>query len=320
MQTRVESTKRAILVTNGNYKYMLDLKTGSKIRVVPEPPALPPFPETVDLKVTNKCFGACPWCHENSTPHARETNWDKLRELLYTFPGGVEVAIGGGDPVEFPHLKAALQILLEAQNIPSLTVNTRTLLANADRLRPLMVENLFYGLGISVSSAKDIDEKLKDIFSYDKAVLHVIAGITSHVVLGQILEKYERLVGRPAKVLILGYKDFGRGKITNQAAEITIKNKIKGLQDWLKDYFSGKDVGAELISFDTRGVRQLEVEKLAGSGFSRNYMGDDGEFSMYINAHEEYASISSACEKLVPFREKATLQSLFEEIRQLQKT
>ena len=227
MQNRIEATDLAIIVNNGNYKYMLDLETGSKVRVVPEPPALPEYPETVDLKITNTCFGACPWCHESSTPKAPATDWERLQKLLYTFPGGVEVAIGGGDPIEFPFLEEALKILIDKKNVPSITVNTRTLAFNADRLLSILEKDLVYGLGISVSSPGEITEEIKDVLAYKHSVLHVIAGIVSPVGLEKILDKYSSIVGRPAKVLILGYKDFGRGKIQAQETRINVKNKTE---------------------------------------------------------------------------------------------
>jgi len=315
MKNRIEATNLAIVVNNGNYKYMIDLKTGSKIRVVPEPPALPDYPETVDLKITNTCFGACPWCHENSIPTATPTDRMRLQELLYTFPGGIEVAIGGGDPVEFPHLAEALHILKRGNNIPSLTVNARTLSLNADKLRPILSDNLIYGLGISVTAPRDIQPELQDILSYKHTVLHVIAGITSHVSLEKMLQKYTELTGRKAKVLILGYKYFGRGGALSETARMNIQNKIQALQVWLSSYFSGEIDSAELISFDTRGVSQLNIERLAGKNFAPHYMGDDGEFSMYINAHEKYASISSASQKTVKMEDTDTLKSLFTKVK-----
>ena len=29
------------------------------------------FPDSIDLKITNKCPWACPYCHESSTPNGK---------------------------------------------------------------------------------------------------------------------------------------------------------------------------------------------------------------------------------------------------------
>ena len=51
---------------NGNYNVTLSLKDGTKIRETEEDEFIPSRPESIDIKITNKCDIGCPFCHENS--------------------------------------------------------------------------------------------------------------------------------------------------------------------------------------------------------------------------------------------------------------
>ena len=52
---------------NGNYNVYIDLDNGTKIRKNNEDCFIPNTVESMDIKLTNKCNGGCPHCHEGST-------------------------------------------------------------------------------------------------------------------------------------------------------------------------------------------------------------------------------------------------------------
>ena len=84
---------------------------------------------------------------------------------------------------------------------------------------------MIYGLGISYSSKDDIfwDDVLKN----PNAVVHLIAGYHSRDV-------FEYFAKKNAKVLILGYKNFGRGAKLMKQIPLTIKEGITDLTYYLK--------------------------------------------------------------------------------------
>ena len=92
-----------VKVKNGNYTMYLDLETGTKIRKNDLDFFDPEKPESMDIKITNKCDMGCQFCHENSTPdglHGDIMNLKFIETLLpYT-----ELAIGGGNPLTHPDL------------------------------------------------------------------------------------------------------------------------------------------------------------------------------------------------------------------------
>ena len=65
--------KRFVTYKNGNYRVMIDLKTGTKIRENNLDFFRADFPESMDIKICNKCDMGCPMCHENSTPDGEGT-------------------------------------------------------------------------------------------------------------------------------------------------------------------------------------------------------------------------------------------------------
>ena len=86
---------------NGNYRVLIDLETGTKIRENDLDFFRADFPESFDVKITNRCDIGCAFCHENSTCDGKHGNIlfagfiDKLHP--YT-----EIAIGGGNPLAHP--------------------------------------------------------------------------------------------------------------------------------------------------------------------------------------------------------------------------
>ena len=66
--------------------------------------AKPEFPNSMDVKITNYCDLNCPFCHEESTTKGKHGDLNKLLEILSDLPKGVEIAIGGGNPLDHPDL------------------------------------------------------------------------------------------------------------------------------------------------------------------------------------------------------------------------
>lgn len=269
---------------NGNTIVTL-LKDGTKIRKWNDI-AKPELPESIDLKITDYCDAGCPWCHEKSTTqgiHADINNVLKVTEGLHE---GTELAIGGGNPLDFPNLEELLIKLKARGLICNLTVNSVHLEKHEERLYKLMRKYLVYGLGISYTPKfdqyfqKNNPRLIYDGEISDRVVIHLIAGIHDY----KLLKKYNFF-----KFLVLGYKTFGFG--------VDYKNsKIeKGIKKWR--YFIGHYLSDEYakISFDNLGLEQLKIKNLlTEEDWNSRFMGEDGTFTMYVDAVKmEYAKTST---------------------------
>ena len=106
---------------NGNYTVTI-LQDGTKIRYNELDFFNPEKPESMDVKITNRCNIGCPMCHENSTcdgKHGDIMNLPFFDTLLpYT-----EIAIGGGNPLSHPDFIPFLEKLKERNLISNMTIN-----------------------------------------------------------------------------------------------------------------------------------------------------------------------------------------------------
>lgn len=179
---------------NNDYKVFL-LNDGTKIRKGNSFNAI--FPESIDLKITNYCDLACPFCHEQSTKRGKHGDAETILSRLKGLPKGIELAIGGGNPLDFPNLSEFLSKLKDLGFIVNMTINSQHL--SMDRYSEIAekVMPLIYGLGISGTTKNPYEIK-------ETAVNHFIIG-------EQSVSELVSLSGRYKKVLLLGYKTYGRG-------------------------------------------------------------------------------------------------------------
>lgn len=261
---------------------------GTKIRWNDKDSFNPIKPESIDLKITNKCNMACNMCHENSTPDGKHGDILNLPFIDTMFPYS-EVAIGGGNPLTHPDLIEFLERLKERKIIASMTVNQMHFMQNIDLLKELTDNKLIYGLGISYIGGRH-SNCIEAIKQFPNAVVHVINGIVH-------MDGLEALANNDLKILILGYKDFRRGK--------TLYDECGSQIDYLKSQFYDmlpkivNDGWFKCISFDNLAIKQLEPKRLmSDKDYKEFYMGDDGSFTMYVDAvNRQFAKSSVSVER-----------------------
>jgi DNA-binding Lrp family transcriptional regulator len=273
---KVISMKELASYQNGN-TFVKIFSDGSKIREF-EGEAKPAFPESIDLKITDFCDMGCAFCHEQSTKAGKEGDVDFMLKLVETLPAGVELAVGGGNPLSHPKLEKFLTKLKERGIIANITINQGHLKPYQEKIANLIAYDLVKGVGISLTkSSFDLTLLPKT----PNLVFHIIAGIQEPEIIGRLIEKLEN-----PKILILGYKEYGFGKdFFNPVVATKIEKWRKALPKYLEKC---------LISFDNLAIKQLNVRKLFTSeGWERFYMGDDGKFTMYIDGVSQTYAISS---------------------------
>lgn len=281
---------------NGNYNVFI-FDDGTKIIKTDEKEFIPDRLESVDMKITNMCDMGCPMCHEMSTPNGKHGNIN--HKIIDTFLPYTEIAIGGGNPLSHPELDVLLQKLKDLKCFANITVNQTHFLKNFDRIKNLADRKLINGIGVSLNNVnEEVAEKMKEL---PNSVAHTIAGITTL----EDMEKMSKLGIK--KILILGYKIFGRGK---DFYNDKIALNVKKLRDRLEETMGMFDV----VSFDNLAIHQLDVKFTVGEEkWEECYMGDDGSSTMYIDLVEEkYAKNSTSVTR---FDFLDTVNDMFLDIR-----
>lgn len=267
---------------NGNTFVTIE-KDGTKVREYEGTPIFE-FPESMDLKITNYCdlHNYCKWCHENSNTSGKHADLKKTAELLRTLPKGIELAIGGGNPLSHPDL---IEFLKEVKNmglIANLTINQLHIKKFFDTIKYLIEEELVYGVGISYSG--NHMEQTKELLKLtDNIVFHLIIGVNT-------LSQMEEISQVHNKVLLLGYKKFRKGeKYFSQDVEDNIKQWYMRLP-----LFFDKMI----IAFDNLSIKQLNIKRyFTEKSWKLFYMGDDGSHTFYIDMVNEKFSINSSSSK-----------------------
>ena len=271
---------------NGNY-FVTIFSDGTKIRYNDSDYFNPNKPESMDLKITNKCNMGCSFCHEDSNPNGKHGDILNL-PFIDTLLPYTEIAIGGGNPLTHPDFVPFLEKLKERKLIANITFNQYHFMDNIDFIQELVDKKLVYGIGVSMMYASD--KFVECMSKFPNAVIHVINGIVS-------IDDLKMLANHNLKILILGYKEFRRGKQMYSRQSTVIDNMKSALYNALPTIID--DEWFDVVSFDNLAIKQLEPKRLMSEEqWERFYMGDDGSFTMYVDAVErKFAKSSTSTER-----------------------
>ena len=283
---------------NGNLITTL-YSDGTRVRETKEDEFRPAFAENVDVHISDRCDNNCPMCYASCTPDGAFGdlfNW----EFLDSLHPGTEMALNLNFPLH-PEIEKFLNFLKEKKIIVNATVNQRHFEQNEDLIKRFLDENLIWGLGVSLYAATF--EFVDRIKNYPNAVIHVINGLFSS-------NDFEVLADKGLKLLILGYKDVGRG-IQFHVDHISVENNKK----WLYDYIYLILTGFDIVSFDNLAIDQLDVKRvLSAKEWEEFYGGDDGTFTFFINIPKGYFAKNSLSEIQYPIGD-LTMDQMFDVIR-----
>ncbi len=279
---------------NGNYIVKI-LDDGTKLRLSDNP--IPVYPESIDVKITNKCNVGCPFCHEKSTPDGKKFDVDFAYNLFKDLSTGIELAIGGGNPLES---KQDLQWLMRKLGDNRLIFN---ITINALHLDD--IENL-YPVAIGISYHRELHDKIKKFIEdkrHTQCVIHLIAGVHTLYDLDKCWKDFDR-------ILVLGYKQVGRGK---DYFNDEIENNLKQWSQKIGEYIY-KD---KIMVFDNLSIKQLDMKRFFNEEkWDKIYMGDDGQFTMYLDLVEKKYAVSSRSEEKFDIGD-LTIKEMFADIKKV---
>lgn len=309
-----KASKNEVLrrVMNGNtmVEWYAD---GTRIRYEPDSGSIPDMPESMDLKITNKCDNphCMKWCHEKSNPKGLHADLDKIAHALRDMSFG-ELAIGGGNPLCHPDLMKFLQVMADRGVICNLTVNQyhASMPEYLDQIEKYVQKGLIKGLGISLTTEEiETFKKVEAITPH--MVVHVIAGVHDP---RRVLNWLIPGLNKP-KVLILGYKDWGNG-VSFAKSKLNTVSDYKQLWAEMMPEFLKSPADKLVLAFDNLAVDQLKMKNLVDQKtWDSFYAGRDGENTLYINGPEHVFARSSTSPTKHPITDSISLKEMFTLIR-----
>jgi hypothetical protein len=275
---------------NGNTHVTL-YRDGTKVREYEGTPA-PVHPESIDMKITDWCDAGCAFCHESSTVKGKHAKVDDILAIINGLPAGVELAIGGGDPLSHPLIFSILQDIAHRGLIANVTVNGQHIYRHARMIQNLRQEGILHGLGVSFDHrmwhdygeearpySEEHGEMQFDEIADENTIVHFIAGEHDPFEALNVMRVHPKL-------LVLGYKQFGRG-IHHFGPRVA--HSLGAWKYWINSIMS-----KGVVCFDNLAIEQLKLqERLPAETWNRCYMGGDGVFTMYADAVRNEYAISS---------------------------
>ena len=239
----------------------------------------PEFPELIDLRITNKCEHGCPFCFMDSNARDKHADFKQLTQLIYSIEKQTEFSIGGGNVLLYPDFQRLVARIHDKGHIVNVTINVKdcgTILTDKELFNTFM--NYVDGIGVSVFNENDVETFKKFFYEFtdkNEKYPHALKYMAMHVVPEYIgFENANKIVKAAQEkyhnVLLLGYKNVGRGK-NAQHKKFTDKE--------IKELFAG----AYCLSVDTTFARTYK--KAISETFETRYTltENEGEFSMYID-------------------------------------
>lgn len=285
---------------NGTYKvYLWD--DGTKVREAPNDVFEADRPECIDVGISTKCNNKCLYCYMGASPDGSWANFNRFK-FLDNLPEYLEVNINLNFPIN-PDLKEFLERMKQQKVIVNATINSKHLLQKQDYVKELSKDGLIHGLGVSYN-ANYIDDALKVMAEIPNSVVHVIAGCFTK-------KDLKKLRNKNLKLLILGYKNIGRGNNFYKTCHQLIDDSMA----WLKDELPKMVDDFALISFDNLAIEQLHVKDwVDAETWEERYLGEDAQTSFYIDLVRGFYAPSSLSDDHRKIGNK-TLQEMFDDIR-----
>jgi hypothetical protein len=292
--------KRLAQYTNGNVNVII-YDDGTKVREYEGTPA-PVHPESIDLKITDWCDAGCSFCHESSTTRGQHASFDTIMDIVGDLPPGVEIAIGGGDPLAHPDIVRIVQAFTRQGLIANITINSIHVFQHFEQVKSLRKCGLIYGVGVSYQSAsRDASALLAvRLIADQNTVVHVIAGVHTPA-------EVMRLMRLHNKILVLGYKQYGRGIACYSGK---VEQSLAAWRYWIGPIMRSNAT----VCFDNLALKQLDIKnQIPEELWTRCYMGGDGTFTMYADAVRDQFAVSSTSTRMP--RLGMSMQQMFQSVR-----
>lgn len=260
---------------NGNTFVSINEEDGTKVRFTPDDEFKPDFAESCDVHISNRCNNGCTFCYAGCTPDGDVGDLLKWK-FLDTLHPYTEMALNLQIPIPM-EIVAFLEKLKEKNVYANVTVNQNHFMDADFRswLKALQNQGLVHGIGISL--VEPTDKFLELIKGFKNVVVHVINGIAT-------TDQLFKMAHKDIKLLILGYKNVGRG--AEYVEDDEVRTKVRNRKGFL--YWNIKFIMEEkwfnTIAFDNLALQQLNLRRyLTEEQWDQFYQGSDGTSTFFIN-------------------------------------
>lgn len=259
------------------------------------------FPELVDLKISDYCDLGCSFCYQNSTRRGKHGDLQVIKDVISKLShlGTFEIAIGGGEPLQYPHLEE----VIHHANACGITANFttkdyKTLSKRGDLL------HYIGGVAVSVATPEEVYDAIKwlaDLTTEERS------RVSFQVPVGaQTYEQFVELIAAIAcysirRVTLLGYKMVGRGTASKYHSFEDKLGDIFFKQEpyrWDETRFYTATVYPNLsVGIDTQLAQKAPefIAKLPHQVVDKVVMYKEGLHSCYIDAVKKQIAPSSYC-------------------------
>lgn len=290
---------------NGNTLVTINDKDGTRQMFTRDDEFRFDYPVSMDINLTQKCDGGCSYCYAECTSNGKHGDIMGAK-FIDTLMPYTECALQVND-LSHPDLIPFLKKLKDKKVFANITVNQIHFERSEEFIADLIDQKLVYGLGVSLRSAtNDFIEKVQQ---YPNAVIHMINGVVT-------LLDFSLLRNHDLKILILGYKDKGRGHeyIAEKSHEVEVNQK--NLKWWLKRVINGNEFKA--IAFDNLALEQLGIKKIVPKDqWERFYQGDEGTCSMYVDLVDQTFGVSSIVPKTQMLPLMDSVVDMFSKVKEI---
>lgn len=267
---------------NGNY-YVTLFSDGTKVRFNNENYMRADRPESIDITISKRCAQGCPYCYEGCNPEGAIANFES--PLFDTIPPYTEIALNGNgifDDIKFDNF---LMKMSKQKVICNITVHALDFVNYFNDIQYWVDHGWIHGIGVSINS-KINDNFITYLKKFSNLVIHVVAGIVPW-------ETLVKLSNNGLKLLVLGYKDYGRGStyLKNNDVHANIA-QLKDRIGYLYKHF-------KVVSFDNLALEQLDIRSTVDEDtWNVSYLGEDGSATFFIDAVANTYARSSISERI----------------------
>lgn len=207
---------------NKNYKGIFVKGQTLRIAINSKYPILElDYPEFYDISITDKCFGNCEYCYQDSLPVKK--NYENILEKVNAFFGSMsenekpfQVAIGGGEPTLHPDFINLLKLFKELDILPNYTTNG--MWVDGDDKKSIIKATKKYCGGVAVSTHKHLKHYWENAANalYNANIfvnLHII--ISDKQSVDEFVEIYNDWNGKIKYFVLLPYTASGRASNKN---------------------------------------------------------------------------------------------------------
>jgi len=285
------SSENLVCRKDGSVWFLFNRKTGARFSLSFDDTIEdfnPQVPLLVDLKITDFCLSGCDFCYQNSTPAGKHASGENVKlitralEKLKVF----EIAIGGGEPSEFPEFNNLIYESYSPNVIKNFStrnekvardfVLSKSALSKIPKgnLTKLGQHRLSFRETHRGACALTIDSATQaQVFANQpglaksKFVFHYVMGSTSEKTFKEILQTC-RVFKIP--IILLGFKNFGRG----------VKFEPKNYDNWIQIVRETEGT----VGIDTALAASYEEQLKSNDISELTYSTKETDTSMYIDA------------------------------------